>query len=80
MGGFCFILVRTLDNVIQVVWDNDNLGAYNCGEGDWVRIKGNVVSDERSKLGFEIHGKEINVVSQAKHISPVPINKRNNFV
>lgn len=75
MGGFCFILVRTLDNVIQVVWDNDNLGAYNCGEGDWVRIKGNVVSDERSKLGFEIHGKEINVVSQAKHISPVPINK-----
>ncbi len=75
MGGFCFILVRTLSNVIQVVWDIENFGAYNCGEGDWVKIKGRVVADERSKLGFEIHGKEINVVSQAKHISPVPINK-----
>ena len=75
MGGFCFILVRTLDNVIQVVWNIDDLGAYNCVEGDWVKIKGNVILDERSKLGFEIHGKEINVISKATNISPVPINK-----
>lgn len=75
MGGFCFILVRTLNNVIQVVWDIDTLGSYNCHEGDWVKIKGKIVEDKRSKLGFEIHGKEIEVVSKAKDISPVPINK-----
>ncbi len=75
MGGFCFILVRTLNQVIQVVWDIDGLGDYNCHEGDWVKIKGVSVEDKRSKLGFEIHGKEINIVSAAKNISPVPINK-----
>jgi len=75
MGGFCFILVRTLNQVVQVVWDIDGSGDYKCHEGDWVKIKGSVVEDKRSKLGFEIHGKEINVVSKAKSLSPVPINK-----
>ncbi|MEX1376834.1 MAG: aspartate--tRNA(Asn) ligase [Eubacteriales bacterium] len=75
MGGFCFILIRTLDKVIQVVWDIENLGGYNCSEGDWVRAKGKVVEDKRSKLGFEIHGTEIEIVSAASEMSPVPINK-----
>lgn len=75
MGGFCFIVVRTIEDVIQVVWDIETHGSYNCHEGDWVKIKGNVVADKRSKLGFEIHGLEIEIVSKAKELSPVPINK-----
>jgi len=75
MGSFCFILIRTLDKVIQVVWDIENLGSYNCGEGDWVKAKGKIVEDTRSKLGFEMHGAEIEVVSAASELSPVPINK-----
>ena len=68
-------MIRTLNRVIQVVWDIENLGSYNCSEGDWVKASGKVVEDKRSKLGFEIHGTEIKVVSKAKDISPVPINK-----
>lgn len=75
MGGFCFIIVRTIDQVIQVVWDIDNNGQHNCGEGDWVKVKGNVVEDKRSALGFEIHGLEIDIVAKANSLSPVPINK-----
>ena len=33
------------------------------------------MEDPRSKLGFEIHGSKITVVSSVENISPVPINK-----
>ncbi len=75
MGSFCFIIIRTFDNVVQVVWDIENNGAYNCHEGDYVAITGKVVEDKRSKLGFEIQGSAIELLSKANEISPVPINK-----
>jgi len=75
MGSFCFILLRTLNQVIQVVWDNEANGTPGCTEGDSVKIEGSVVEDPRSKLGFEIHGSKITVVSSVENISPVPINK-----
>ncbi len=75
LGSFSFILIRTPRNVIQSVWDHEALGQLSCKEGDHVELTGHVVSDKRSRLGYEIHASGLTVVSSAAELPPVTINK-----
>jgi len=75
MGGFDFILLRTGREVIQVVWNRESLGEPSCAEGDYVRLCGSVVPEPRARLGFEVHGRSIEVKSAAAGGMPVTINK-----
>lgn len=78
MKSFAFFVLRTPRNLVQCVYEpkegDKPIGEFN--QEDSVRLKGTVVKDDRSALGFEIHITEITVLSSPAETLPLVINKK----
>ena len=73
MKGFSFVLLRTKRNIVQCIASEQI--EIPCEES-CVSILANVVKEERSKTGWELHIEEINIISTPKEISPIVINQK----
>lgn len=73
MKGFSFVLLRTKRNVIQCV-TSGNMELPT--EESCVLITANVIEEARSKRGYELHIKEIEVLSTPAEMSPIVINQK----
>ena len=78
MKSFAFFIIRTQRNLVQCVYEPGEsgkpIGEFN--EEDSVRLKGTLVKDDRSVLGFEIHITDIEVLSSPAENLPIVINKK----
>lgn len=73
MKGFSFVLLRTKRNIVQCIASEEI--EIPCEES-CVSFFANVVKEERSKTGWELHIEEINIISTPKEISPIVINQK----
>ena len=73
MKGFSFVLLRTKRNIVQCIASEEI--EIPCEES-CVAILANVVKEDRSKTGWELHIEEINTISAPKEISPIVINQK----
>ena len=77
MKSFAFFVIRTARCLVQCVYEPGEGGepVNKFHEEDSVRLRGKLVEDQRSALGFEIHIEEITRLSGAAAPLPVVINK-----
>lgn len=78
MSGFAFVILRTKRDLIQCVHSCEftNFNIELLKEQSFVRIKGEVVSEQRSKTGYELRIKEVEVLSTPTEDLPVVINNK----
>lgn len=78
MSGFAFVIIRTPRLLVQCIYDEKlaDFPLSDICEEACVVIKGKVVDDERSKLGFELHILGVEILSKPAEISPIVINKK----
>lgn len=78
MKGFAFVLLRTKRRVVQCIYSEEfsRCSLDDIKEQMWVRILGEVVAEERSKTGYEIRIKEIEILSSSTEEYPVVINNK----
>lgn len=76
MKGFAFVLIRTSRRVVQSVYSEekakfplDILKEESC-----CSIYAEVVSEKRSRTGYELHLIDIQILSEPKEMSPIVIN------
>lgn len=78
MSGFAFILLRTANDIIQCVY-NESTAQFNIDElkdNMSVIFDGDMIKDERSKSGYEIHVQTYELLSQPADDVPVVINNK----
>jgi nondiscriminating aspartyl-tRNA synthetase len=63
LGKISFLLAQDYSGTIQVISEGD-LG--ECGIGDAIEVVGTVKADTRSKSGYELHAKKIEVLSKSE--------------
>lgn len=73
MKGFSFVLLRTKRNVVQCVATEE---IEIPEEESCVSVLANVVKEERSRTGLELHIEAINIISSPKEIPPIVINQK----
>ena len=73
MKGFSFVLLRTKRHIVQCIASEE---IEIPVEESCVSVFANVVKEERSKTGWELHIEEIKVLSVPKEISPIVINQK----
>lgn len=73
MKGFSFVLLRTKRNIVQCI-ASENMEIPQ--EESCVSLCANVVKEERSKTGWELHIEKIEMISIPKEISPIVINQK----
>lgn len=73
MKGFSFVLLRTKREVVQCVASGE---MELPPEESCVEITASVVAEKRSKSGYELHIKEIKVLSVPYEASPIVINQK----
>lgn len=73
MKEFSFLLLRTKRDVVQCIVSKDIMIP---AEESCVTITANVVEENRSKTGYELHVERINVLSNPHEISPIVINQK----
>ena len=83
MGGFSFVNVRSSKLVFQCVWEE---GYSKCDLSDFsveecVYIDGVIVTEERSRLGFDVRIKDmVRISGRAAAPLPVEVGNDNYFV
>ena len=73
MKGFSFVLLRTKRDVVQCIAAEEVELPH---EESCVVLTAKVVAEERSKVGYELHITEIEVLSQPAELSPIVINQK----
>ena len=73
MSSFRFIILRTKEGLIQCVEETD---ISIVKEGEWIKITGILVKEEKQELGYELKVKNIEIVSKPKEQMPIIINKK----
>ena len=73
MKGFSFLILRTSRFCIQCVCD-DQVLPHELQEEACVRMEAEVVGEERSRIGVELHVKHITVLSCPSAQMPIVIN------
>lgn len=79
MSGFAFVLLRTKRDVIQCIYSSENtqFPLEDIKENSCVILTGNVIEEERSKTGYDIHITNIKVLSTPfVEEPPVVINQK----
>lgn len=76
MKGFAFVLIRTRSRIVQSVYSGEEarFPLEQLKEECCCSIYAKVVSEERSKTGYELHLLDVEILSQPKALSPVVIN------
>lgn len=73
MKGFAFVLLRTSRDVLQCVAEET---VKLPSEESCVVMEAKVVEEKRSRIGFELHVKNIEVLSVPKEEAPIVINQK----
>ena len=73
MKGFSFVLLRAKRDVVQCIASKD---IEIPAEESCVVITADVVEENRSKTGYELHIESINVLSNPHELSPIVINQK----
>ncbi len=78
MSGFAFVLLRTGKTVLQCVYDEKNakFALTELKENMSLRLTGTVVADPRSKTGFEVQMREIEILSVPHEEPPIVISNK----
>ncbi len=75
MSKFSFLVLRDRSGESQCVVDAALMKSQKPNHEDVVLIKGKVVSDKRSKLGYEIQATHFSIIAQSEEQLPIIINK-----
>jgi nondiscriminating aspartyl-tRNA synthetase len=78
MSGFAFVILRTKRSLVQCIYSADYtcFELSNLKENSDIEIMGEVVGDTRSKKGYEVRIKEVNILSRPEAEPPVVINNK----
>lgn len=78
MSGFAFVLLRTGKTVLQCVYDEKNakFALADLKENMSLCVTGTVVADARSKVGFEVQLREIEILSVPHEEPPIVISNK----
>lgn len=78
MSGFAFVILRTRRLMVQCVYSKEfsSFPLENLKEESCVIITGEVIAEERSKTGYELRLKEVEILSAPAEELPVVINNK----
>lgn len=78
MSGFAFILLRTKRNIVQCIYSPEycSLALELLKEESCVIFTAEVVQEERSRTGYELRLKEVEILSEPSEQSPIVINQK----
>ena len=78
MSGFAFVLLRTGRHVIQCVYSPDfsRFDMEELVEESCVRVRALVAAEERSRMGWELRLRELEVLSVPAEPMPIVINQK----
>jgi nondiscriminating aspartyl-tRNA synthetase len=78
MSGFAFVIIRTRRSLVQCIYNEDfsQFPLEDLKEETCAILTGEVVADERSTAGFELHLKFVTVLSSPSETLPVVINNK----
>ncbi|BCN30646.1 aspartate--tRNA(Asn) ligase [Anaeromicropila herbilytica] len=78
MKGFAFIILRTSRRLVQCIYSEEfsEFTLSELMEESCINVIGTIVSDTRSKVGYEIQMKQIEILSTPNEESPVVINNK----
>lgn len=78
MRGFAFVLLRTARCVVQCIYSKERASfpLEELVEESCVRLTAEVVAEERSRTGYELHLLAVEVLSRPEEISPIVINNK----
>ncbi|MGN1084345.1 MAG: aspartate--tRNA(Asn) ligase [Lachnospiraceae bacterium] len=78
MRGFAFVLLRTARQVVQCIYSEEQAKFLleELQEESCVRLTAEVVSEERSRTGYELHLISVEVLSKPEEASPIVINNK----
>lgn len=78
MSGFAFVILRTKRIMVQGIY-SEEFSAFaleDLKEEACVIITGEVVAEERSRTGFELHLKQLEILSEPREELPIVINNK----
>lgn len=78
MSGFAFVLLQTSSGLLQCIWSDEYSDFALCALCDNMSVVliGNVVAEQRSRSGFEIHLLTFQTISTPAEQPPVVINNK----
>lgn len=78
MRGFAFVLLRTARQVVQCIYSEERaeFSLEELQEESCVRLTAEVVSEERSRTGYELHLIQAAILSKPEEASPIVINNK----
>lgn len=78
MRGFAFVLLRTKREILQCIYTSEraDFSLKELQEESAVVVTAHVVSDERSKTGYELQLLEVEILSEPAEKSPIVINNK----
>ncbi len=78
MSGFSFVILRTRSSLVQCIYMQDSCSfpIEKLMEEACVLVTGDVVAEERSKVGYELQLRNIQVLSTPSEALPVVINNK----
>lgn len=78
MSGFAFVLLRTKRNVVQCIYSPElcSLPLEAFKEESCVILTAKVVQEERSKTGYELRIRNVDVLSAPAEAVPIVINQK----
>lgn len=78
MSGFAFVLLRTKRAVIQCLFSErfSNFNLNILKEESCIKLTADVVREERSKTGWELHMIDVEILSEPIAESPIVINNK----
>ncbi len=77
MSDFAFVILRTSRRLLQGVYDpkTADFALDTIHEGDYVRMTGVLVVEERSKIGYDFSLRSVQILSTPKEQPPFVLNK-----
>ncbi len=78
MRGFAFVLLRTARQVVQCIYSEEkaNFSLEELTEESCVIFTAEVVAEERSHTGYELHLLAVKILSKPCEASPIVINNK----
>lgn len=78
MSSFAFVLLRTKRQMVQCVYEPAyaRFALEELKEEACVRFTAEVIREERSRSGYDLHLLEVEILSEPEEVSPVVINQK----
>ena len=78
MSSFAFVLLRTKRQMVQCVYEPAyaRFALEELKEEACVRFTAEVIREERSRSGYDLHLLEVEILSEPEEVPPVVINQK----